>query len=51
MTNRLKIEILKRWAVVEKDLEIASDDGMPSSGNGDSLQEIKTAIMHLERER
>jgi len=48
MPNRLKMEILKRWAYVEKELEIASDDGMPSNGNGDRLQEINAALSELE---
>ncbi len=45
---RDKIEILRRWAYIEKELEIASDDGMPNSDKGDRLQEITTLIRKLK---
>ena len=41
-------DILKRWAYGEKQLEIASDDGMKPAQNGDRLQEINLALERLQ---
>ena len=38
-----KTEILKRWACDQKELEIASDEGMPERDGGDLLQDIENA--------
>lgn len=43
-----KIELLRRWAYNEKELEMASDDGMVADAKGDHLQEIEKEIIALE---
>jgi hypothetical protein len=48
LSARSKIDLLHRWAYNEKELEIASDDGMTSAKTGDKLQEIEIAIATLE---
>jgi VIT1/CCC1 family predicted Fe2+/Mn2+ transporter len=50
LSKRTKMELLHRWAYNEKELEMASDDGMTNSFNGDKLQEIENAIAALEAE-
>lgn len=45
---RDKIELLHRWAYNEKELEMASDDGMVAGAKGDRLQEVEKAIIALE---
>ncbi len=47
LPDAIKADILKRWAYGEKQLEIASDDGMQSARNGDRLQEINLALERL----
>tara|TARA_R110000824_G_scaffold104214_2_gene247308 strand:+ start:9475 stop:10509 length:1035 start_codon:yes stop_codon:yes gene_type:complete len=47
LPDTIKADILKRWAYGEKQLEIASDDGMKSARNGDRLQEINLALERL----
>jgi len=48
LPDAIKDDILKRWAYGEKQLEIASDDGMPTRKNGDRLQEINLAREKLQ---
>ena len=47
LPDAIKADILKRWAYGEKQLEIASDDGMKPAKNGDRLQEINLALERL----
>lgn len=48
MPDNIKIELLKRWAFDERELEMASDEGMPEPRSGDRLQEINLAISEIE---
>ena len=48
LPDAIKADILKRWAYGEKQLEIASDDGMASQKNGDRLQEINLVLEQLQ---
>ncbi|WP_339688687.1 hypothetical protein [uncultured Parasphingorhabdus sp.] len=47
LPDAIKADILRRWAYGEKQLEIASDDGMQPARNGDRLQEINLALERL----
>lgn len=47
LPDAIKADILRRWAYGEKQLEIASDDGMKPAKNGDRLQEINLALERL----
>lgn len=47
LPDAIKADILKRWAYGEKQLEVASDDGMKPANNGDRLQEINLALERL----
>lgn len=42
-----KIELLKRWAYEVKELEVATDEGMPMSGEIDQLRDVKLALGSL----
>ena len=48
LPKAIKIELLKRWAYDAKELELAADEGMPSSDRKDLLQEINLALANLE---
>lgn len=48
LSSRLKLELLKRWAYTEKELEIASDDGMRVPPSGDNLQAVEALIKAVE---
>ncbi len=48
LPDNIKIELLKRWAYDERELEMASNEGMPGSRSGDRLQEINLAISEIE---
>ncbi len=48
LPDPIKADILKRWAYGEKQLEIASDDGMKPTVNGDRLQEINLVLERLQ---
>ncbi|WP_417620850.1 hypothetical protein [Parasphingorhabdus sp.] len=48
LPDSIKADILKRWAYGEKQLEIASDDGMAPNNKGDRLQEINLALERLQ---
>lgn len=47
LPDAIKLELLKRWAYDAKELEQASDEGMPSYGKVDQLQEINLALQNL----
>lgn len=48
LSAEIKTEILKRWAYDQKELEAASDEGMPELDGGDLLQHIENAIATLQ---
>ena len=51
LSDTTKLEFLKRWAYSARQLEVASNEGMPSVRNGDRLQEINNIIVRLESRR
>jgi hypothetical protein len=48
LPDHVKIEILKRWAYDAKELELATDEGMPLPNDGDLLQDIQSALVALQ---
>lgn len=47
LPKAIKIELLKRWAYEAKELEQATDEGMPMSENPDQLRDVNLALESL----
>ncbi len=48
LPDAIKADILRRWAYSEKQLEIASNEGMAPERNDDRLQEVNQALESLQ---